>query len=179
MDTMRVKLNEPILQNEEVVIDTPITLKLKHYVPGITIRYTTDSTDPDSAHSLIYAKNNVKLGSQLMLKARAYKPGWLPSDVLTYQFYHSNFTPDTVILLQPADSAYRAIGSKPLYDHLKGTMSEDKGWLGFHKNGMECLMYFSKPVPVQIVGVSTQTDRGNATLPPKDLELWGGNSQVI
>ncbi|MGH2563871.1 MAG: c-type cytochrome domain-containing protein, partial [Ginsengibacter sp.] len=50
-DTVVIKLNPPVIENEEQVITQPVPLQMKHYVKGVTIRYTTDGTDPDSIHS--------------------------------------------------------------------------------------------------------------------------------
>jgi len=174
-DTLLIKLNPPILQNEEAIIDTPVSLKLKHYVPGITMRYTLDGSDPDSVHSAVY-KNNIELSKQVLVKARAYKPGWLASDILQYQFYHATFKPDTVILMQPADSLYKGKGSKTLFNQEKGDLNIGNGkWLGFHKNAMECLLVFSKPVNAHSVTLSSIVDRNNSIFPPVSIEVWGGN----
>ncbi len=54
-DTVVIKLNPPVIQNEEQVITQPVPLQLKHYVKGVTIRYTTDGTDPDSISAPIYS----------------------------------------------------------------------------------------------------------------------------
>ncbi|HMH34640.1 MAG TPA: FN3 associated domain-containing protein [Puia sp.] len=173
-DTLLTKLNPPILKNEETIIDTPVSLKLKHYVPGITIRYTLDGSDPDSLHSPVY-ENNVKLSKQVLVKAKAFKSGWLASDLLAYQFYHATFKPDTIILLQPADSLYKGKGSKTLYNGEKGDFNLRSGkWLGFRKNPMECLLVFSKPVNASSVTIGSIVDRNGSVLPPKTIELWGG-----
>jgi hypothetical protein len=173
-DTLLAKLNPPILQNEESIIDTPVALKLKHYVPGITIRYTADGSDPDSIHSPVY-ENNVELSKQVLIKAKAFKSGWLASDVLEYQFYHATFKPDTIILLQPADSLYKGKGSKTLYNGEKGDFNLRSGkWLGFRNNPMECLLVFSNPVNASNVTISSIVDRNGSVLPPKTIELWGG-----
>ncbi|HVW60850.1 MAG TPA: c-type cytochrome domain-containing protein, partial [Puia sp.] len=52
-DTMSLKINPPVNQTTaQVISDSPIQLMLKHFVPGTTIRYTLDGTDPDSIHSI-------------------------------------------------------------------------------------------------------------------------------
>jgi hypothetical protein len=174
-DTLMVKLNPPILQNEEAIIDTPVFLKLKHYVPGITIHYTVDGSDPDSVHANVY-KNDIQLSKQALVKARAFKPGWLASDMLQYQFYHATFKPDTIVLLQPADSSYKGKGSKTLYNQEKGDLNvRSNKWLGFHHNAMECLLIFSKPIDASNITISSIVDRGSSILPPENIEVWGGN----
>jgi hypothetical protein len=175
-DTVLLKLNPPILQNEEQIIDTAVTLKLKHYVPGITIRYTLDGTEPDSLHSPVY-NDHVRIAKQVMLKARAYKQGWLGSDMVQNQFYHAGFKPDTIILLKPTDSLYKGRGSLTLYNLEKGDLNFRSGkWLGFRNNPAECLMIFSKPVRAENVTLSSIVDIGSSIMPPVKVEIWGGNN---
>jgi hypothetical protein len=175
-DTVLLKLTPPILQNEEQIIDTAVALKLKHYVPGITIRYTLDGTEPDSLHSPVY-NDHVRITKQAMLKARAYKQGWLGSDPVQNQFYHAGFRPDTIILLKPADSLYKGRGGLTLYNLEKGDLNFRSGkWLGFRNNPAECLMVFSKPVKAENVTLSSIVNVGSLIMPPVKVEIWGGNN---
>lgn len=175
-DTVLLKLNPPILQNEEQIIDTPIALRLKHYVPGASIHYTLDGSEPDSIHAPVY-NDHVRLDKQLVMKARAYKPGWLASDVVQNQFYHSAFKPDTIILLKPADSLYKGHGAITLYNLEKGDGNFRSGkWLGFRNNAAECLLVFSKPVNIQNITLSSMVNTYSAILPPAKVEIWGGNN---
>lgn len=174
-DTMHLRLNPPILRNDEVIIDTPIDLKLKHFVPGAAIRYTLDGSDPDSLHALTY-HGTVKISGMTTLKARAYKQGWLPSEILQYQFYHSTFHPDTVILRQAPDTLYKGKGSKTLYNNEKGdyNLHSDK-WLGFRNRPMICLLKFSRPIQAGAVALGSVVDRANRVLPPENIEVYGGS----
>ena len=80
------------------VITKPEALKLKHYIKGVTIRYTTDGTEPDSTTSPVY-KDNVILDKKQTIKAKAFKPGWIGSDAVEKIFYKSGFVPDSVQLI--------------------------------------------------------------------------------
>jgi len=174
-DTMFVKLNPPIVQNEEQIIDTSIKLKLKHYVPGITIRYTLDGTEPDSIHSAVYDSHTL-IKTQVLMKAKAFKPGWHGSDMAQYQFYQATYKPDTVILLKPADSNYRGNGGNTLRDRIKGSENFGDGkWIAFRKNNMECMLVFSKPVGPKNITVSSLVNTGAFVFPPKSIGIWGGS----
>ena len=73
-DTMLLKLTDPIFQNEEQVITTPLALKLKHYINGVMIRYTLDGTEPDSLKSPLFDPslklNNSHTGENKGFQAR-------------------------------------------------------------------------------------------------------------
>ncbi len=104
-DTTRLKLSLPVLLNEETVITHATTLQLKHYIKGVSIRYTLDGSEPDSIRSPEYKGSEV-IDGNVLLRARAYKPGWISSDLLQASFYKSGYRPDTVIFQQLPDPSY-------------------------------------------------------------------------
>jgi len=53
---------------------------------GATIRYTTDGTDPSEGSPEVSSGSSVPVTHSLTLKARAWKAGWLPSDVKTADY---------------------------------------------------------------------------------------------
>ena len=174
-DTMLIKLNPPIVQNEEQIIDPPVKLKLKHYVPGVRIRYTLDGTEPDNVLSPVYDTQTL-IKKQVLMKAKAFKQGWHESDIVQYQFYQATYKPDTVILLTPADSLFKGKGGKTLKDLEKGTLNFGDGkWLAFRKNNMECMLAFSKPVRPHSITISSLVNTGAIIFPPKSISVWGGN----
>lgn len=174
-DTIVLKLTPPILQNEELVIVNAEKLKLKHYVNGTAIRYTFDGSDPDSLSSPVY-DTNVVLTKNGLLKAKAFKPGWISSDITQAYFYKSTYTPDSVILLTPPDAQYKGDGGKTLSDHVKSELNFRNGkWLGYHGTQMQALLSFRNPVKVESVTLSSVIDIGGYIFPPVSIEIWGGN----
>jgi hypothetical protein len=173
-DTMIVKLNAPILQNDSSIVFSPTPLRLKHYVPGAIIRYTLDGSDPDSGNAIVYDKHAMLTGRSI-LRARAFKKGWLPSDDTRNNFYSEKFKPDSIRMLQPIDSNYMKFGAKTLIDLVKGDAGYGSGkWLGFHKNKMDCYLYFKKPVIAADITLSGLVDIGSEIMPPVNIEVWGG-----
>jgi uncharacterized membrane protein len=175
-DTTILKLTPPILLNEEQIINTPITLKLKHYINGVSIRYTLDGTEPDSITSKEYS-NNIVLASNTAVKAKAFKQGWISSAVMENYFFSSKHKADSVINLLPPDEQYKGDGTKTLIDLIKGEATNFKSgkWLGFRKNKMETLLLFTAPVNVKSVTLSTLVDIGGYIMPPVSIQVWGGN----
>ena len=174
-DTIVLKLTPPILQNEEQVIVRPLKLKLKHYINGTIIKYTLDGTDPDSLSSPIY-DTNIVLTKNGMLKAKAFKPGWISSDITQAYFYKATYTPDSAILLTPPDIQYKGDGGRTLIDHVKSELNFKNGkWLGYHGTQMQVLLKFNDPVKVQSVTVSSMIDIGSYLFPPLNIEIWGGD----
>ena len=174
-DTMFIKLNPPLVQNEEPIIDTPVHLKLKHYVPQTIIRYTLDGSEPDSLLSQVYTEQTF-ISKQVLMKAKAFKKGWHASEPVQFQFYTATYRPDTIILNKPADSSYKGKGGNTLRDLVKGNQSFGNGkWIAFRKNNMECVLRFSSPVKPQIITISSLVNVGAKIYPPKDIRILGGN----
>ena len=177
IDTMVVKLNAPIIQNEnQIITDSPLKLQLKHYVPGVTIRYTLDGTEPDSLQSLVYTDKSM-INNQVLMKAKAFKPGWHSSDLVQYQFYQATYRPDTVILLKPTDSNFKGKGGSTLNDLVKGSTNYGDGkWIAYRKNNMECILVFSKPVNVSDITISSLINLGAYIFPLKSISISGGTT---
>ncbi len=178
-DTVQLKLNAPVLETEARIINgAPIPVQLRHYIKGVTIRYTTDGSTPDSLNAPIYKKDLV-LDKAVVLKARAFKPGWLGSDSVMATFYKNGFRADSIRSLTALDSFFKggSTGAKTLIDAVKGDLSRNNKWLGFRRNKMEMLLQYAAPVTISSVVFSTQVDIGGYVMPPALLEVWGGTSE--
>ena len=176
-DTIVMKLTPPILENEEQIITDPLQLKLKHYIKGTEIRYTTDGTDPDSSKSPLYNKEAV-LTNNSLVKAKAFKPGWQSSDIMQQYFFKSGYKADSAVLLQPSDPKYSGEGAKTLINLQKSDLGAGSGkWLGFRNNRMEALLLFNEPRSISGVNLSTLENIGGYIMPPASIEVWGGNNQ--
>ena len=175
-DSIKMKLNAPIVENEEQVILKPIALKLKHYVKGVTIRYTTDGSEPDSLLSPLYT-GNVIVNSNMTLKSKAFMQGWLSSDVVERVFYKAGYTIDSIRLVQAApDLPYKAFPAAVLADAQKGDFNFRSGkWIGFKGIPMQAILYFDTARTVSAVSISNIIDIGNYIMPPQQLEVWAGS----
>ena len=175
-DSIKMKLNAPIVENEEQVILKPIALKLKHYVKGVTIRYTTDGSEPDSLLSPLY-NGNVIINSNMTLKSKAFMQGWLSSDVVERVFYKAGYTIDSIRLVQAApDLPYKAFPAAVLADAQKGDFNFRSGkWIGFKGIPMQAILYFDTARTVSAVSISNIIDIGNYIMPPQQLEVWAGS----
>src|SRR5450432_2260008 len=178
-DTIVLRLNPPIMETEERIVNgTPIAIKLKHYIKGAIIRYTTDGSNPDSINAAIY-KDSFMMDKAAVFKARAFKPGWLGSDSVMATFYKNTFRADSIRSLTPLDSFFKGgtVGAKTLIDGVKGDYGRDNRWLGFRRNKMEMLLHYAEPVMVSSVTLSTQIDVGAFVMPPVSVEVWGGTTE--
>lgn len=175
-DTVLIKLNPPIIENEQQVITVAQPLQLKHYIKGVIIRYTTDGTIPDSISSPIYAPG-VMLDKKEIIKTRAFKAGWIGSDVVEKRFFKAGVSPDSVQLLTKVDPQYQGEGALTLHDGKLGSNNfRDGKWLATHGVPMEVLFYFKNPTSICSVNISSVVDINSYIMPPQEIEVWGGGS---
>jgi hypothetical protein len=176
-----IKLNPPRLKNKPAVFHDSAVLELFHPVKGVDIRYTTDGTEPDSVTSPSFNANTV-LAKTTSMKARAYKRGWLSSDVVTLNVYKCAYPPDTVVLLSRLDRVHPANGAQTFFDRELGGFNANSpawanNWAGFIRNDMALLMKFNSPRRVGSVSINTLIESETSIFPPASIEIWGGASE--
>ncbi|MDQ6762111.1 MAG: chitobiase/beta-hexosaminidase C-terminal domain-containing protein, partial [Bacteroidota bacterium] len=177
-DTVVIKLNPPIIENEEQVITKQEPLKLKHYIKGVIIRYTIDGTEPDSIKSPVY-NETIVLSKKETIKAKAFKPGWLSSDVAEKTFYRAGVAPDSVELVNAPDPQYKGDGGLTIHDGKIGSLNfRDGKWLGYRVQPMEAFFYFNTPATISTVTVSNVVDINSYLMPPQEIEVWGGQDKA-
>jgi len=176
-DSTILKLTPPILENENFVITQSTPLKLKHYINGTIIRYTLDGTEPDSISSPVY-KNAFDINSDLTVKAKAFKPGWISSDIIQQHFFKGSYHVDSAILLSKVDDKYKANGGKTIIDGEKSDMNFSSGkWIACKENPMEVMLLFNKPVEASSITLSMLQQIGPYIFPPAQVEIWGGTNK--
>ena len=113
------------------------------------------------------------------IKAKAFKPGWISSDVVEKVFYKAGVVPDSVELVNLPDSQYRADGALTIHDGKIGSLNfRDGMWLGYRVQPLEALFYFDNAVKVSSVTISSIVDINSYLMPPQEIEVWGGNNKA-
>jgi len=108
------------------------------------------------------------------IKAKAYKPGWLGSDVVQFNFYKSVYTPDSISFINGPNEKYSGDGAKTLIDKdLGGTNFGNGKWIGSQKD-LVVYMQFSKPVELHTVTLNCMRNTGSQIFLPTGIEVWGG-----
>lgn len=172
-DGKPIKLNDPQLKNTTLVFANSIPLQLSHPIKGVEMRYTTDGTNPDSVKSAIY-KPGLELSQNTGVKVKAYKSGWLSSDVVQFNVFKSTYTPDSISFIAPPNVKYSANGPKSLIDKdLGGTNFGNGKWLGA-QNNIAIYMQFTKPVDLHTITINCLRNLGSQIFLPVGIEIWGG-----
>ena len=172
-----LKLNVPMLKNKTQVLSQEEKVVFKHNLPGTVIRYSLDGTEPDSINSPVY-KDPLPIGNYSMIKTKAFKEGWLSSDIAEFIFFRKGFRPDTAALINPPNERFQGEGITTLIDENKGLPDfyRHPAWIAFKETDLAATFTFEKQVPtIRNVTLSYARNPYTICMPPDEMQVWGGN----
>ncbi len=171
-------LTPPAVKNEEFILDEKAKIELKHQIAGVTIRYTTDGSEPDSTNSPVY-KDAITTSGFTEVKARAVRPGWYSSPVSSFSFFKKGIKPTKAELVNQPNAKYKGEGATTLIDSKKGLAENfnDITWLGFREQPFAAWFYFDTVQTVNSISVSYNESVQSYLMPPSEVEIWGGNEK--
>ena len=170
-----IKLSSPTIDQDSSIIPKHLDIKIKHLLPGIVIRYTTDGSEPDSLTSPQY-KNAFRIASNTTIKTKAFKKGWISSDMVQRTFYKSEIKPDTIYLISKPDPKYQASGANTLADYELGGQNFSNGkWLGYKDVTMEFVAGFKQPKLITEAYFNALVDYGSYIMPIVSITVQGSN----
>jgi len=171
-------LTPPLLKNEEFVLSGDEKIELKHLIAGVTIRYTTDGTDPDSTTSSIY-NGPISTNGFTEIKAKAIRAGWYSSRIASFSFFKSGTKPSKAELINAPNEKYKGEGAATLIDSKKGLAENfsDPAWLGFREKPFAAMFYFDAPQTINNISISYNKSIQSYLMPPAEVEIWGGDEE--
>lgn len=170
-----LQLTPPIIVNENTVLDTDESIRLKNNLPGVSIRYTLDGTEPDSVNSPEY-KAPIPITGFTNVQARTYKDHWRKSTMIRQYFFKKGFTPTDAKLLTEPDKDYKGEGVTTLINNKKGVADShrDIAWLGYRVTPLIGEFYFKDAPTLHTITVSYAHSIDAYLMPPSSVELWAG-----
>lgn len=166
-----MKLNKPTIQQDSTIITDNVTVPIKHFLNGVTIKYTIDDSEPDSLNSPTYTAP-LKLYKNTTVKTKVFKKGWISSDVVQQTFYKSSLNADSIILLTQPDVKYIGKGGNTIIDHELGEMNFGNGkWLGYNKTNMEFVMQFKTATVMNEVIFNSLINTGSYIFPIQSITV--------
>lgn len=175
-----IKLNPPRLANKARVFEDSLAVQLFHPIRDVEIRFTTDGTAPDSVASSRFTGMSV-VHATTVLKARAYKKGWLSSEPAILYVYRRAHHPDTAILLSRLNRVHTAKGAQTFFDGELGKFNANSpawanNWGGVIGNDLVLLLRYDSLRLVNSVSLNTLIELETFLFPPSAIEVWGGPS---
>ena len=175
-----IRLTPPILKNKKKILDQGEKIIFEHKLPGVSVRYTTDGSEPDSVASTLYREPVDVPSSGEGIKALAYKEGWLASEVKLFEFFVKGEQPVTATLINTPSQKYQGTGARTLIDLEKGeaTNFAGKSWLGYKDEPFAAWVDFGEnPPALQQLVLSYGINIRQYIMPPTKVEVWGGNDK--
>lgn len=171
-----IQINNPVIEQDSSVMADYLNVAIKHLLKDVDIRFTTDGSDPDSLKSSKYTQP-IRLSENTVLKVRAFKTGWLRSDIVQRTFYKSKIRPDTVFLVTNPDKKYFGNGAKTLTDlELGGSNSSNGKWLGYKDSDMEFVIGFKQKQPLKAAHFNALVNSGAYIFPIRSIAVQGSNN---
>jgi hypothetical protein len=134
----------PVITPSQGSYSTSLTVTILCSAPEVTIRYTTDGTEPTSGSTLYYQPIIVKSPVGLTIKAKGFRDGWVASPTVTAQYaptstlYRPQFTSKlrdtTIIQNQTLTFAFRATDADN--DSLTFSLLNSPGGAVISKSGL-------------------------------------------
>ncbi|HRX10889.1 MAG TPA: chitobiase/beta-hexosaminidase C-terminal domain-containing protein, partial [Draconibacterium sp.] len=175
MEDKIMKISNPTIAQDSSIFANSLTVKLKHLLKGVAIKYTTDGSEPDSTKSSEY-NSPIILSENTILKIKAFKPGWISSDVIQRTFYKSGIQPDTIYLLTDPHPKYKNKGAKTLVNFQLGEGNTSNGeWLAYRDYDMEFVVGFGQKKTLKSAYLNALIDIGAYIFPIKSIVAMGSN----
>lgn len=177
-DTTEIlQLNPPMLGNKTAVLGPNEKVILNHNLPGTVIRYALEGAAVDSVAGPVY-EQPIPLDHYGVVRARAFKNGWLSSEEAEFYFFRKGYRPDSLALLTQPHERYKGEGVKTLFDGEKGLAAfyRHPAWIAYRDEDMELQFSFAGKVPpMKYITLSFARNGYTICLPPGEMELWGGS----
>lgn len=174
-----LQLTSPIIEQDSSIIVTHLDVSLKHFMKGAIVRYTNDGSEPDSINSPIYTKK-ILITKSGILKTKAFKPGWLGSNITEKTFYKSEIHPDSIFLVTHPDKKYMGKGAKTLIDYELGEQNFSGGkWLAYKDSNMVFITSFVEPKQLNKASFNAFVDMGAYIFPIISIKMEGSNDGKI
>jgi len=180
LDDQMMKITSPVIEQDSSIIVSHLDIKIKHFMKGSAIRYTLDGTDPDSLTSPIYTKK-FQLVKNSVLKTKAFKPGWLSSDIVQKTFYKSEIHPDSIYFISQPDKKYPGVnGAKILIDYELGEQNFSSGkWLAYRETPMMFVINFKQATQMHQAHFNAFVDNGAYIFPILSIKIEGSEDGKI
>jgi hypothetical protein len=159
-----------------MIIGANENITLKHPLPGVIIKYTTDGSIPDSITGTTY-KVPVLSSQITRIISIATRPGWISSDVSDYTFFQKGFTVDSVRLINKPAEKYNKNAQAVLTDLKKGFPEIlNLNWLGYKDQSFKTGFYFKDESIKSKIVLSAADNTGAYVFPPTKIIVWGGDN---
>ncbi|MDU8886025.1 c-type cytochrome domain-containing protein [Yeosuana sp. MJ-SS3] len=163
------KLKLPTITPNNTFFTDSITLNFTSNLKNAELRYTLNGEIPDST-SVLYSEG-IKITENTNLKVKAFKKGWLPSDVLERDFFKIKHQVTNYIIKNKPDPRYP--NANKLFDLEEGsTAFRDGKWTGYLGYDVDTTIDLGSEKVVNNISINCLENVGNWILFPTKMIVY-------
>ena len=146
-------------------------VKVSFSLEGAIIRYTLDDTDPTGSSKRY--KKPIKFKQSGILKVRAFKKGFIPSEMVFHQIVKVEDRIQRLEISPSSNGSYAGDGAKTLTDLKAGSLNfRDGNWLGYNEGPITINIDLGKVDQINNITLSTLMSTGSWIFPPESMEVY-------
>ncbi len=170
----KAALKPPLILTEESLFTNTLSVELGVEMKDALIYYTLDGTEPDST-SNVY-QGPLKIDDDAMIRARAYKDDWFPSEELQRNFYKIKHRVNDYSIVDEPEIRYP--GSSKLFDLKEGSLAfKDGRWTGFLGYDLNTTVDLGSEKRIDKISINCLENVGNWIMLPTSLELYASSQE--
>jgi len=163
------KLKVPIITPENTFFTDSISLNFSSNLKNAELRFTLNGETPDST-SALYSKG-IKITENTNLKVKAFKRGWLPSDVLDRHYFKIKHQVTNYTIKNKPDPRYP--NANKLFDLQEGsTTFRDGKWTGYLGYDVNTTIDLGSEKEVNNISINCLANVGNWILFPTKMIVY-------
>lgn len=168
------QLDMPDITPAKTLFADTIHLNIKSKFKEVDLHYTLDNSVPDRSSPTI--EDVLVLNNSTTLKVKAFKDGWLPSDVLTKTYAQVNDTVVDFKMKQAPDSRYP--DPEKLFNLREGSLAFDDGnWVGYFGNHLETTVDLGTIKSINHISFNTIEDTRSWIFYPTSLTVYSSETK--
>ncbi len=168
------KLRIPMVSPEKTYFTDSINIKFSSNLRNAELRYTLDGNEPDST-SLLYT-SEIKLTKNANFKVKAFKKGWLPSEVLERDFFKVEYQITDYTIKDKPDPRYP--NASKLFDLEEGSLAfKDGKWTGFYGYDLNTTIDLGGPKAVKNISVNCLEIVANWIMFPTKMTVFASANE--
>ena len=167
----KFQLAPPILIYKSAFIKGAAEVSILFNQPGATVHYTLDGTIPTTA-SEEYTQPLKINGVRQTLKAKAFGPGYEPSETSSAEFIGGGKEIRDITFTPPHES-YGKAPANILHDNIGGLPQYGSGsWLGYNVDTVEINIALNKQETISAILLDQLQDENSWIFLPEKIELY-------
>ncbi|MET2985076.1 FN3 associated domain-containing protein [Aureibaculum conchae] len=168
------QLDVPTVTPEKTLFVDTVSLKISSKFKNVTVRYTLNGDDPDSTSAIF--KDPIIIDKTEILKTRAFKKGWLTSEVLQKDYFKINHRITDYTIKERPDNRYPDAGK--LFDLQEASsLFNDGKWTGYLGYDVNTTIDLGSVKKVDNISINCLENIGSWILFPTRLKVLASNTK--